>query len=475
MRALSLLLFTVLLAPHATGQATDVLGSVQFETSPASPEAMEAFEQGVLLLHNFEFRDAQAAFSQARELDPDFAMAYWGGAMANNMPVWNTQDLDAARAILAEAPPAPTEREAAYLDAVRQLFGEGDKKERDRRYAEAMRALHEAYPEDDEAQAFYALALLGTEGGTRNFRTYMRAGALALDLFERNPKHPGAAHYVIHSFDDPIHAPLGLEAAHAYAVIASDAPHALHMPSHIFMALGMWEESAASNEASAAAGLRRDSGWHHATYWLAYTYTQQGRLDDALAQIEQMVARTEADPDSRMNRHHLALMQASYLVESGEWWIPLHPSLDEIDDLRMTTQAQVHFARGMKALDAGRLAAADSHITHIEQLAEEGTVRYGSDRGLTRVTAMVLDAQRHRAAGDTLAAIELAGQAVEVYESLAFEFGPPVPVKPAHELYADLLLEAGRSEEAAEAYRVSLERMPKRRLSQINAPATDAP
>jgi hypothetical protein len=187
-------------------------------------------------------------------------MGYWGEAMAHNHPLWSDpQDTEAARRVLARLPAAPTPREQAYMDAVRVLYGEGEKPERDRAYATAMEAVSRAYPNDLETAAFYSLALLGRAYGNASpdagaprdpaaLRIRMQAAAVAQEVFRREPDHPGAAHYILHAFDDPDHAILGLPAARRYAEIAPAAPHALHMPSHIFLQLGMWPEAAASNE-----------------------------------------------------------------------------------------------------------------------------------------------------------------------------------------------------------------------------------
>ncbi len=192
-------------------------------------------------------------------------MAYWGEAMTFNHPLWMEQDAGAARKALEKLAPtpearlakAPTEREKMYLSAVEALYGKGDKAANDKDYAEAMRRLHEKFPEDENAAAFYSLALLGTCEGKRDYPTYMKAAAVAEEVFAKNPLHPGAVHYLIHSYDDPVHAPLGMRAARVYAKIAPAAGHALHMPSHIFFASGMWEEAAASNEAAWKASLDR--------------------------------------------------------------------------------------------------------------------------------------------------------------------------------------------------------------------------
>src|SRR5262249_13975807 len=220
----------------ARGQPA-ALGRTDFPTS-GSPAAQEPFLRGALLLHSFEYSDAAEAFRKAQAAQPGFAMAYWGEAMTYNHPLWSEQDRDAARRALERLAPtpaerlakAPTPREKMYLEAVEALYGEGDRAARDRAYAEAMRRLHERFPDDLDAEAFYALALLGTTEGKRDFAVYMKAAALVEDVFAKNREHPGAAHYLIHCYDDPVHAPLGMRAARVYAGFAPAAVHALHMP-----------------------------------------------------------------------------------------------------------------------------------------------------------------------------------------------------------------------------------------------------
>jgi len=229
-------------------------GDIVFENS-GSQSAQLSFLDGLALLHDFEYERAAEAFRQAEVADPGFAMAYWGEAMTYNHPVWMEQDLAAARAVLARLGPtpqarrakAPTQRERDYLNAVEILYGEGTKEARDFRYADAMAVLHTKYPNDVDATAFYALSLLGTCHEGRDFATYMKAAALLEDVYPTHMRHPGVLHYLIHSYDDPIHAPLGLRAARRYGDLAPDAPHALHMTSHIFLALGMWDEVIAAN------------------------------------------------------------------------------------------------------------------------------------------------------------------------------------------------------------------------------------
>ena len=230
------------------------LGEVRFANSGA-PAAQAPFLRGLALLHNFEYGAAAAAFREAQTADPAFVMAYWGEAMTYNHPVWMEQDAAAARAVLARLAPtrservarAQTPRERAWLDAVETLYGEGNKEARDLLYSERMRALHESDPTDVDARAFYALSLLGLAHQGRDHGLYMRAAGLLEEAFPANTRHPGVLHYLIHSYDDPVHAPLGLRAARLYGPLAPEAGHALHMTTHIFLALGMWDRSVAAN------------------------------------------------------------------------------------------------------------------------------------------------------------------------------------------------------------------------------------
>jgi hypothetical protein len=240
-----LLAIAFVIGPRA--MAAPAYGHVDFANSGA-PTAQGDFLDGLALLHDFEYDAAAAAFRRAESADPDFAMAYWGEAMTFNHPVWMQQDLAAARAALNRLAPssamrrvkAQTEREKAYLGAAEILYGDGTKENRDVRYEDAMATLHARYPDDVDAAAFYALSILGSAHAGRDVATYMRSAAVLEEAWVSHRDHPGLLHYLIHSYDDPAHAPLGLRAARLYAKIAPDAGHAQHMTSHIFLALGMW-------------------------------------------------------------------------------------------------------------------------------------------------------------------------------------------------------------------------------------------
>src|SRR5437899_8573022 len=311
-----------LAAGPASAQAPR-LGTIDFPTAGA-PAARAPFIRGVLLLHSFEYGDAARAFREAQRLDSGFALAYWGEAMTYTHPVWNEQDGNAARAALqrlaatrdARRAKAPTRREQAYLDAVEILYGDGSKAVRDTAYSLAMGRLVARFPADREAKVFYALSLLGLNQGVRDVPTYLRAAAIVDTVFRENPNHPGAAHLLIHSYDDPIHAPLGLAAARAYSKIAPDAAHAQHMTTHIFLALGMWDEVVSQNELASG---RDRAAWtaNHYTAWLGYGYLQQGRYGDALRHLNLM--HKNMDWSRPRQRAELALMRADYVVNTERW------------------------------------------------------------------------------------------------------------------------------------------------------------
>ncbi|MEM9208845.1 MAG: hypothetical protein AAGA61_06340, partial [Pseudomonadota bacterium] len=280
----------------SVGAAADELGSISFPNS-GSAEAQEAFLTGVKALHSFQFDEARFAFEDAQEIDPDFALAYWGQAMSDNHPLWAQQDEPAATAALERLAPtfegrlakAPTEKEKAFLTAVEILYYSADDKlERDTNYSDYLADMHERWPDDDEVAIFYSLSQLGmVRRGDRGYRRQAKAASIALQVFERNPNHPGAAHFIIHAFDDPDHAILALPAAKVYAGIAPASAHALHMPSHIFLQLGMWEGVVDSNIVAYEAAVKTNEKYGlpegredlHTLSWLAYGNLMLGHYD----------------------------------------------------------------------------------------------------------------------------------------------------------------------------------------------------
>jgi len=494
-RILLALLFTALLlsAAPARTPAQSTVGEVAFANSGA-PAAQANFLRGLALLHNFEYEDAAAAFRQAQEQDPNFAMAYWGEAMTRNHALWAEQDLAAARADLGRLGPTPearrakagTEREKEYLRGAEILFGEGSKHERDLRYADFMATLHGKYPDDPETTCFYALALLGSPENGRDIPTYMRAAALLEEVFHAHPNHPGAAHYLIHSFDDPVHAPLGLAAARAYSRIAPEAGHAQHMTSHIFLALGMWEDVVRANEqAMAVVNRRRAAGGKspsfcgHYNIWLQYAYLQEGRFAEArrllgACQEQSAKASGDAHPQGAVDLDttlagSVAQMRAQYLVVSKDWngeeaqW---HPAAGKPSIARVV----MLYASALAAIRRNDTESAEQSTKEEEAAAAglgsvydaKGYSAGHPDRALPGVMTGQLRALLLAQQGKNEQAAALLEKISREELSLPYEFGPPVVAAPSSELLGELYLSLKRPADARRAFETSLARQPQR-------------
>jgi len=494
------------------------LGNVKFESS-GSEKAQASFLRGLAALHSFWYEEALDAFRESNKIDPDFMMGYWGEAMAHNHPLWSEQDTTAARLVVAKFRETPklTQRERDYLNAVKALYGDGDKSARDAAYSAAMEKVYRAYPDDLDAAAFYALSLLGmVRPEEKSYRLQALAGAIALDVYQKNPNHPGAAHYIIHAFDDPDHAILALPAARRYADIAPEAHHARHMPSHIFLQLGMWPEAAASNESAWEAsdawvkrknlsiGMRD----YHSLHWLLYVYLQQGRYgkaEELLTLMKQTMSESTYNNKLRPGyyENNYANMAAAFVVETERWDLatklfpdsslegPVAPvsaagsghsghsapqtsssssSATVTTDGPMTVRASNRsqtlplFVRGLAGAASGS-AQAEKSLQGLKAVPVSGNPRAGmlEIRELeiaALMAAMKLDYDR---------AITSMKQATSLEEAMGPPSGPPGLIKPSHELYGEILLQAGRPREAAEQFRIALLRQPNRARSLLGA------
>lgn len=461
------------------------LGSIEFPNSgPAA--AQKPFIEGVLLLHSFEYARARRAFQEASRIAPDFALAYWGEAMTYDHPIWGEYDRTSALTALARLAPtpagrrakAPTTREKMYLDAVERLYGDGDQNQIAANYSKTMAELASRFPDDLEAQAFYSLSLLGLTGTVRNTENYTKAAAVAEAIYAKNPKHPGALHYLIHSYDDPVHAALGLRAARAYGNIARSASHAQHMPSHIFFALGLWEDSIAANTASMKTARDEGTGGYHALHWLEHGLLQLGRADEAaklVATIEEDMKQTS----SAYARTHLAMCRATYLVETrGAGPESMMQTVDTSGIASQGVFAGHDMAIGLEYVRRKDLAAAARMLDALHAKGKSmkaartiGSVasRYASvsqgDFDTVSVMENILAAAIRFASGERESGIRDMIAAAETEDKLVFEYGPPAIVKPAWEAAGEMFLAAGQKSEAADAFRRALKRYPNRRLS----------
>ncbi|HSR40739.1 MAG TPA: hypothetical protein VLL48_01170, partial [Longimicrobiales bacterium] len=373
----------------------------------------------------------------------------------------------------ARAARAPTPRERGWMEAVDVLYAPGEKEARDTAYARAMERLVEAYPRDYEARAFHALALLGLSQGDRHVPTYMRAGAEALELLRLNPTHPGAAHYVIHSFDDPTHAPLGLRAARAYSGIAPEAAHAQHMTSHIFLALGMWEEVVEANERAAGVVNRSLDGrglppysCGHYNEWLLYGYQQKGRHGAAsrLLRACHEDSRDPALPEARRSgaARSFAFMRALHLADTRA--VEGFPAAAPVDtaSLPEASRTILDFGTGFAAVHRGDVAQARRSLA---ALADRGADDVGYVAAYAPVWEGTLRSLVLAREGQLEEAIAGARTAADYEAELPVDFGPPIAAKPPRELQGELLLEAGRAEEAMAAFGLALGRTPRRALT----------
>jgi len=497
MRRLLISVVVVAVLVLNVGAQESQLGHVEFPTS-GSAKAQAHFLRGLAALHSFWYEEALEEFRESTKVEPDFAMGYWGEAMTYNHPLWSEQDLTAARAVVAKFKDTPklTERERAYLNAVRLLYGEGDKRARDLAYSAAMEKIYRAYPDDLDAAAFYSLSLLGLTGGEKGYRLQAKAGAIALEVYRKNPNHPGAAHYIIHAFDDPDHAILALPAALRYASIAPEAHHARHMPSHIFLQLGMWPEAAASNEAaweSSDAWMKQKNlpasvRDYHSLHWLLYVYLQQGRYNDAeklLTLMKKVMSESTYDnklrPDYYENNY--ANMAAAFVVETERWNLAteLFPESKTPTTSEQTSMTGNHGSHNPAPASGGAtmryssasvtlplfirgLAAAvnGSDVSPIVTALQAIRSSRPANSEIFELEILALSASMKK---DHEKAIELMKRATSLEEATSAPSGPPSLIKPSHELFGEILLRAGKPAEAAEQFKIALRRQPNRARS----------
>jgi tetratricopeptide (TPR) repeat protein len=491
---LRLAVLAIVVASAATRAAERIaersIGAVDFPVSCAAATA-PAFNHAVALLHHMTYPQARAAFVRIVEIDPTCGMAHWGVAMTLFQPLWPNRpgppELDRGWREVQEARAlAPTEREQLFIAAAAGFFVEPaatDYWARIRRWEEGMRAVHEAYPRDPEATAFYALAILASAPADTADSTHSaRAAALLHALYQQHPDHPGAMHYLIHADDVRGRESEDLPIVHAYENAAPDNPHALHMPTHIYTRLGDWEGVVRGNLRAAEAALAFPGGEHgelvsdefpHAIEYLVYAYLQQGADRQAAAQVARLQRTADLEPTFK-TAFHTASIPARYALERHAWreaaqCVPRQPSTIAWDRFPWP-EAVMWFERGLGAAHEGDLPTAEAALDHIEAL--QG-VAGRSGETLFRNNIAVL---RHELAawiaqvrGDAEAAVARLHDAAELEAATPKHAVTPGPTLPALELLGDLLLEQGRAQDALIAYRESLDRYPRRFNSLLGA------
>src|SRR3954454_3497559 len=367
-------------AQPVLGQSNgDQLGSVHFETS-CKPDAQKLFDRGMLYQHSFWYRASQQAFVDVLKSDPECGIAYWGTALSL---LWNphvpapAKNLAEGAAAIAKGKStgAKTQRERDYIDALAVIYADHDKLghlPRTQAYAKAMEQVALRYPQDDEAQIHYALALnTSASPANKSYANQLKGAAILEPIFMRQPQHPGVAHYLIHLYDYPPIAEKGLKAARLYAKIAPDAAHAQHMPSHIFTRVGYWQESIDSNEVSQRVA-HQAADYHdqlHAMDYQVYAYLQLGQDTKAKAVMDNMTRVTGFTETFLPGPYALAVSPARYAVERGDWKsaaaLQVRPSpLPHV-------QAMTHFARALGAARSGDPGAAKADIAKLTELRDK--------------------------------------------------------------------------------------------------------
>jgi tetratricopeptide (TPR) repeat protein len=468
------------------GTAPERLGTVSFPVS-CNGGLQPQFTRAVALLHSFWYEQAEKAFRDVAAADPRCGMAWWGVAMSNYHQVWPSpySPAELARGIAAaekaKAIGAKTPREQGYIDAIAAFYKDADKvdiRTRAGAYEAAMERLTSRFPDDDEAAVFYGLALVahGMSAATDKTYAFQKKAAGILNAFlAKHPDHPGIAHYLIHSFDYPALAPLALNAAYAYAKIAPSSPHALHMPSHIFVRLGMWQETIDSNIASADAAWAYSRHAHpgaapfdalHAYDYLAYAWLQRGDDDKVKKLVEELSAIKALDVENFAGYYAMAAVPARFALERRRWSdaaaLTVRPASFPWDRYGYA-EALTHFARAVGSARAGDPTKARAGVERLVQLRQKLRDQkndYWADQ---------IDVQRRlaegwiaRAEGAGEKALALLREAADLEDSMDKSPVTPGSIVPAREMLGELLLEMNQPEKALEAYERSLKDSPNR-------------
>ena len=461
------------------------IGSIHFATSCAK-NTETAFNHAVALLHSFQYEDSRHAFASISTQDPSCAMAYWGIAMSHYHGLWHNGDTEAGRQAwqrahdIAETAPRPdrktSPREIAYIEALGELYRPDDPKNgtddytRAQAYEQKMGVLASAYPDDSEAAIFDALALDVTAPKTdKTFSHQRRCGEILEPIFQKQPHHPGVAHYLIHCYDNPVLAEQGLTAARSYAKIAPASAHANHMPSHIFTRVGSWEESIRSNkrsadlaaqaEATSKNGEARDQRLHALDY-LEYAYLQSGQVKNAKTVLEAMNALSPVTGLTLTGNYALAAVPARFAIERAQWKDA--SSLRPLSDGTPWSQTLSWLAIGLGSARSNQLdqaAKAEEKLATLRDAAKPDSPYWSSQ---IEVQRQEISAWIAEGSGKHEDALAQARSAADLEESMDKDAVTPGAITPAREMLAELLLAGKQPKEALAEYQAVLKISPKR-------------
>ena len=468
---------------HPGNDGSEQLGEVNFTVS-CSAASQRQFNRATALLHSFWYSEAEKAYSAIAMDEPACVMAHWGVAMSLYHPVWapaTTAELQKGWAAVEKAKslPAKTDRERDYIAAIETFFSDSGKLDHRTRaiaYEKAMERVYLSYPKDQEVAIFYALALLGTALNTdKTYANQKKAANILNKILPEAPNHPGVVHYLIHSFDYPQLAELALPAARRYAKVAPSSPHALHMPSHIFTRLGLWQESIQSNLASAAAAkdfvakTRPDAGSFdqlHALDYLVYAYLQGAEDRKAMEILEQVNALDKVDSEVIAAAYAFAAIPPRYALERRQWSeaakLKVHPISFPWYQFRYA-EAITYFARAVGAARSGNPAAARKDVEKLasiqKSLAEANDMYWATQVEIERrsAAAWLAHAEKKNEEG-----LKLMISAADLEDSTEKHPVTPGPIIPARELLGDMLIELNQPEQALREFEASLRNSPNR-------------
>ena len=470
---IALIAVSLLFAGAAHAHGVTGLGKVSFPNS-CSPAVQEKLQSAVAMLHSFFYSATKRTFEEVAQQDPGCAIAAWGYAsilMNNPLAGAGASPKDAAdaQAVIEKGRSmgAKTQRERDYLEAVAayyENFAGRSERERQVARAKAYEALAAKYPDDDEAQIFYAVYLAGTQlQSDQTYAAWLKAAGILEQQFKKYPQHPGVAHYLIHSYDAPPIAQKGMDAARRYAEIAPDAPHALHMPSHIFTRVGEWADSAATNLRSRDAALKAKEPDQaaHALDYAAYAYLQLARDSEARKLTEEALAYQGFNTNIFTGSYAAAAMPARMALERADWRAAtqLQPRPDKF----AFTTAMTHYARALGAARSGDPASAQQDIERIAalgaQLKEAKNAYWAGEVEVMRLTAAAWVQLANR---NTEAALDAMRRAADLEDKSDKHIVTPARLLPARELLGDMLLELKRPADALKEYEASQIREPNR-------------
>jgi tetratricopeptide (TPR) repeat protein len=471
-RSAALVLFFAVASTSFAHEGSEQLGKVSFSNSCIAA-VQASFTRGVALLHSFAFRDAEAAFRDTMAGDAECGIAGWGIASAligNTFAVGpNPQQAQTARDAIerGRASKRQTERERNFVEAIAQYYDQYPSKphpQRMKALSDAFEQVAKRFPADDEAQIFSAVYLTATQPLTdKTYAKALKAAEILEVQFRKHPDHPGVAHYLIHSYDFPEIAGKGMSAARRYSDIAPSAPHALHMPSHIYTRVGAWKDSAAINERSAKAAKEQKEPHDqlHAMDYSVYAYLQLGQDDEARRVLREARELKDFTPTVRAGPYALAAMPARIALERGDWKEAASLQPEENSRFPYTT-TQTNYARLIGAARSGNPAAAEADLRAIARVAEDLKSKDPYWFTETEVQRLTGEGWIAFANGDKDAGLRLMRSAADLEDGNEKSSLTPARMLPARELYGDMLLAAGRPADALVAYELSQQREPNR-------------